>query len=100
MFDRRFNVARGFLEAKAKKVILVSYEDERGSEAVQKLKDEFGAHVDVEWHQCDMGSLKAVRDTFTKIRDAQQRLDLVRSRIRNVKKILIEGFDSNPSPRT
>lgn len=58
-------------------MILLSYDEGRGHDAVKSLKDEYGSDTDVEWHHCDMGNLKEVRDTCIKIRNAEERLDLV-----------------------
>lgn len=73
-----FNVARGFLKANARKVILVSYDEERGHNAVRKLKEEFGLDSQVEWHHCDFENLKKTRTVFSRLCEMEKRLDLVR----------------------
>lgn len=71
-----YEVARGFLEAKAR-VILISSNEEMGSEALKSIKSDFGENAAVEWHGCDFGNLKQTRDVVSNISKKEQRLDLV-----------------------
>lgn len=77
LFNCRFNVARGFLKANARKIIIVSYDEGRGHNAIRKLKDEFGLDTQVEWRHCDLGNLKETRTVFSQLCETEKRLDLV-----------------------
>lgn len=72
----RYAVARGFVEAKAK-VILVNRSWDMGSDAIRGIKKDFGVEAQVEWYHCDLGNLKETREVFMGIREREKRLDLV-----------------------
>lgn len=55
---------------------MVNRKEEQGEEAIQNIKKE-APDAKVEWLPCDMGSLREVKDVFTKLRDRESRLDLV-----------------------
>ena len=56
---------------------MVNRKEEQGEEAIKKIKDECGQDAKIEWEGCDMGTLKEVKEVFTKIREREERLDLV-----------------------
>lgn len=76
MPSRRYEVARSFIKAGAR-VILVNRKEEQGDEAIKKLKEETGGTADVEWIGCDLGSLKQTKEVFDGITEKEKRLDLV-----------------------
>ena len=57
---------------------MVNRKEEQGEEAIKKIKEEAGEKAQIEWMGCDLGNLKQVKEVFTRIRDREQRLDLVR----------------------
>lgn len=71
-----YEVARAFAHHGAR-VIMTNRKEEQGQEATQKVKDETGGKAKIEWVGCDMGNLQEVKDVFTKIRDREERLDLL-----------------------
>ncbi|KAL1958256.1 hypothetical protein VTO42DRAFT_4764 [Malbranchea cinnamomea] len=81
-----FEVARSFLEAKAR-VILISSNEEMGSEALKRIRSDFGESAQVEWHGCDLGNLKQTREVVSRIAQKEQRLDLL---------ILSAGINATP----
>jgi 5-bromo-4-chloroindolyl phosphate hydrolysis protein len=56
---------------------MVNRKEEQGDEAIKKIKKEAGDNANIEWIPCDMGDLKQTKETFTKIRSEEKRLDLV-----------------------
>lgn len=58
---------------------MVNRKEEQGDEAIKRIKDECGQDAQVEWKGCDTGTLKEVKEVFTKIREYEKRLDLVLS---------------------
>jgi NAD(P)-dependent dehydrogenase (short-subunit alcohol dehydrogenase family) len=73
-----FEIARAFVKVGAR-VIMVNRKEEQGEDAIKKIKDEVGPDAKIEWEGCDMGNLKEVKEVFTKIREREERLDLVSS---------------------
>ena len=55
---------------------MINRKEEQGQEAIDQIKQETPA-AKVEWVGCDLGNLKEVKETFTKIREREERLDLV-----------------------
>lgn len=58
---------------------MVNRKEEQGDEAIKKIKEEVGPDAKIEWEGCDMGNLKQVKEVFSKIREREERLDLVRT---------------------
>lgn len=58
---------------------MVNRKEEQGDEAIKKIKKEAGDNANIEWIPCDMEDLKQTKETFTKIRSEEKRLDLVRN---------------------
>jgi hypothetical protein len=58
---------------------MVNRKSEQGDAAIDAIKKESESDAKVEWVGCDMGSLKQVKEVFTKMREREERLDLVRS---------------------
>jgi short-subunit dehydrogenase len=56
---------------------MVNRKEDQGQESIEKIKKEVGEDAKIEWTSCDMGSLKNVKEVFTRIRDQEERLDLV-----------------------
>lgn len=56
---------------------MINRKQEQGDEAIKQIKEESGQDTQVEWHGCDMGNLKQVQEVITRIRDKEDRLDLV-----------------------
>lgn len=79
-FAYRYAAARGFLEAKAK-VILVNRQWDTGSDAIHEIKNDFGRDALVEWYHCDLGNLKETKEVFDGIREREKRLDIVCPRL-------------------
>lgn len=72
----RYEVARAFVLNGAR-VIMVNRKEDQGQEAIDKIKEEAGKHAQIEWMPCDMGNFKQIQETFTHLRDREERLDLV-----------------------
>ncbi|CAG5137227.1 uncharacterized protein ALTATR162_LOCUS56 [Alternaria atra] len=70
-----FEIAKAFVQNGAR-VIMVNRKEEQGEEAIKKIKEECGQDAKIEWEGCDMGTLKEVKEVFTKIREREERLDL------------------------
>jgi len=73
---RSFEIAKAFVQNGAR-VIMVNRKEEQGDEAIKKIKEECGQDAKIEWEGCDMGTLKEVKEVFTRIREREDRLDLV-----------------------
>lgn len=58
---------------------MVNRKSEQGDAAIEAIKKESESDAKIEWVGCDMGSLKQVKEVFTKMREREERLDLVRS---------------------
>jgi len=71
-----FEVAKTFVQYGAR-VIMVNRKEEQGDEAIKKIKEEVGAHAQIEWMGCDMGNLKEIKKVFGEWREKESRLDLV-----------------------
>ncbi|EEP81258.1 conserved hypothetical protein [Uncinocarpus reesii 1704] len=71
-----YEVAKAFSSVNAR-VIMVNRKEEQGTAAVKAIKDEMGAGANVEWVHCDFGNLKEVQSVFTKIREKEDKLDLL-----------------------
>jgi len=71
-----YEIARAFVQNHAR-VIMVNRKEEQGNEAIAKIKQEVGEDAQIEWQPCDLGSLKEVREVFTKLRETESRLDLL-----------------------
>ena len=56
---------------------MINRKEEQGQDAIDKIKKEAGPNAQIEWIQCDLGSLKEVKEVFTGIREREKRLDLV-----------------------
>lgn len=72
----RYEVARAFVLNGAR-VIMVNRKEDQGQAAIGKIKEEAGEHAQIEWISCDMGNLKQIKETFTRLRGREERLDLV-----------------------
>lgn len=73
---RRYEVSRAFVLNGAR-VIMVNRKQDQGLEAIEQIKKEAGPDAMIEWLPCDMGNLKQIKETFTKFREQEERLDLV-----------------------
>lgn len=76
----RFEISRAFVLNGAR-VIMVNRKEDQGQAAVDQIKKEAGPDAKVEWMPCDMGNLKEIKEVFTKFREREDRLDLVRNSI-------------------
>ena len=59
---------------------MVNRKEDQGAEAIERITAEGkkeGKEVQIEWEQCDLGSLKMVQEVFSKLADKLDRLDLV-----------------------
>jgi NAD(P)-dependent dehydrogenase (short-subunit alcohol dehydrogenase family) len=59
------------------RVIMVNRKQDQGLAAIEKIKKDAGTDAMIEWLPCDMGNLKQIKETFTKFREQEERLDLV-----------------------
>lgn len=57
---------------------MTNRKEDQEQEAIKKIKAEAGVDAKIECFPCDMGNLKEVTEVFTKIREREGRLDLVR----------------------
>lgn len=75
---------------------MVNRKSEQGDAAIEAIKKESESDAKIEWVGCDMGSLKQVKEVFTKMREREERLDLVCSYIHLnlvvVKELVLMGF--------
>ncbi|CAG7949053.1 unnamed protein product [Penicillium nalgiovense] len=71
-----YEISRAFVLNGAR-VIMVNRKEEQGDEAIKKIKKEAGDNANIEWIPCDMEDLKQTKETFTKIRSEEKRLDLL-----------------------
>lgn len=72
-FGIGFEISRALAHAGCR-VIMVNRKEEQGDDAISKIKEET-PDAKVEWKECDLGSLKAVRDVFSNLRQSLPRLD-------------------------
>ena len=56
---------------------MVNRKQDQGLAAIEKIKKDAGTDAMIEWLPCDMGNLKQIKETFTKFREQEERLDLV-----------------------
>ncbi|CAG8078318.1 unnamed protein product [Penicillium nalgiovense] len=56
---------------------MVNRKEDQGLAAIEKIKEEAGNDAMIEWILCDMGNLEQIRQTFTKFREQEERLDIV-----------------------
>jgi len=84
-FGIGYEISRAFVQNKAR-VIMINRKEDQGNDAIAKIKQEVGEHAQIEWLPCDLGSLKEVKDTFTGLREREERLDLL---------ILSAGINAN-----
>lgn len=70
-----FEVSRALAHGGAK-VIMINRKEEQGQEAIKTIKEETPG-ADVDWKECDLGSLKQVKDVFTSLRESLDRLDFL-----------------------
>ena len=75
-YERRYEVARAFVLNGAR-VIMVNRKEEQGEAAIERIKQEAGKDAQIEWMPCDMGNLRQIKETFSKLREREGRLDLV-----------------------
>ncbi|KAJ5577622.1 uncharacterized protein N7459_006586 [Penicillium hispanicum] len=71
-----YEVSRAFVVNGAR-VIMVNRKEDQGDDAVKTIKKEAGDGASIEWIPCDMGDLKQIKETFTKLRSEEKRLDLL-----------------------
>lgn len=62
---------------------MVNRKSEQGDAAIDAIKKESGSDAKIEWVGCDVGSLKQVKEAFTKLRESEERLDLVCAHLPN-----------------
>jgi len=79
-----FETSRAFALAGAH-VIMVNRKEEQGHDAIEKIKSE-KSDAKIEWEPCDLGSLKEVKEVFTKLAQRLDRVDLL---------ILCAGINTN-----
>ncbi|KAK4221521.1 putative oxidoreductase bli-4 mitochondrial precursor [Podospora fimiseda] len=90
-FGIGFEVSRALAHAGCR-VIMVNRKQEQGEDAKATITAE-SPGAQIEWKECDLGSLKQVRDVFTELRKSLDRLDfLVLGAGINVNEL---GFDSD-----
>jgi NAD(P)-dependent dehydrogenase (short-subunit alcohol dehydrogenase family) len=70
-----FEVSRALANAGAK-VIMVNRKEEQGNDAIETIRKET-PDADVDWKECDLGSLRQVREVFSSLRDSLDRLDFL-----------------------
>ncbi|KAK7429824.1 hypothetical protein QQZ08_003669 [Neonectria magnoliae] len=80
-----YEISRALAHAGCK-VVMVNRNEEQGSDAISKIKDE-SPDADVDWTKCDMGNLGQVRTVFSKLRDSLDRLNLL---------VLSAGINTSP----
>lgn len=76
-----FEVARAFALARAR-VLLLSRKGENGEEAAAKIQESVsqennGEKADLEFISCDLGNLRMVQEVADRIRNKEDRLDIV-----------------------
>jgi NAD(P)-dependent dehydrogenase (short-subunit alcohol dehydrogenase family) len=56
------------------KVIMVNRKEEQGQSAIDNIKKE-SPGADIDWKECDLGSLSQVKSVFSELRESLNRLD-------------------------
>jgi NAD(P)-dependent dehydrogenase (short-subunit alcohol dehydrogenase family) len=74
-FGIGFEVSRALAHAGCK-VIMVNRKEEQGSSAIETIRKE-SPEADVDWKECDLGSLANVREVFSDLRRSLERLDFL-----------------------
>jgi len=59
------------------RVIMINRKQEQGLEAIDRIKKEAGESAEIEWIECDLGSLSMVKKVFSGIAEKEKRLDLL-----------------------
>ncbi|KAB5576350.1 hypothetical protein GE09DRAFT_621012 [Coniochaeta sp. 2T2.1] len=72
-FGIGYEISRALAHAGCR-VIMVNRKEEQGDDAISKIKEET-PNAQIEWKECDLGSLKTVRAVFGELRDSLPRLD-------------------------
>ncbi|KAJ6163762.1 short-chain dehydrogenase [Penicillium chrysogenum] len=85
-----YEVSRAFVLNGAR-VIMVNRKQDQGLAAIEKIKKDAGTDAMIEWLPCDMGNLKQIKETFTKFREQEERLDLL---------VLSAGINANQYSET
>tara|TARA_R110002060_G_scaffold7990_6_gene12043 strand:+ start:96 stop:317 length:222 start_codon:yes stop_codon:yes gene_type:complete len=57
---------------------MINRKEDQGNAAISEIKKEVGEQAQIEWTPCDLGSLKEVKEVFSRIAKDEERLDLVR----------------------
>lgn len=71
-----FEVARKFCKYGAR-VIMINRKEDQGEASIKQIKEESGPDTQIEWKQCDLGSLKMVKEVFGQLEKELDRLDYV-----------------------
>lgn len=71
-----YEVARAFVESHAR-VLLLSRKVEIGDTAKTEIKKAVSDQADIHFVECDLGNLKNVKEVGDKIREEEERLDIV-----------------------
>lgn len=75
-FGIGYEVSKAFVSVGCR-VIMINRKEDQGESAIAEIKKQIGVNAKIEWVGCDLGSLKEVKDVFTKLRNELERLDLV-----------------------
>ena len=75
--EASYEIARAFVQQNAR-AIMINRKEDQGSNAISKIKQEIGEQAQIEWLPCDLGSLKDVKEVFSRMAKSEERLDLVR----------------------
>lgn len=71
-----YEIARAFVQQNAR-VIMINRKEDQGRDAISKIKQEVGEQAQIEWLPCDLGSLKDVKEVFSRMAKSEERLDLL-----------------------
>ncbi|KAK1752919.1 hypothetical protein QBC47DRAFT_348140 [Echria macrotheca] len=74
-FGIGFEISRALANAGCR-VIMVNRKEEQGAEAIEKIKKETPT-AQVDWKECDLGTLSQVREVFSSLRESLDRLDFL-----------------------
>ncbi|KAH7909968.1 hypothetical protein BJ138DRAFT_1114527 [Hygrophoropsis aurantiaca] len=86
-----FEVARAFALSRAR-VLLLSRKAEHGDEAIAEIKKSVSESADLEFIECDLGNLAQVKEVGDKIREQEERLDIVRTTFGSrITKLMADG---------
>jgi len=69
-----FEVAKAFCRYGCR-VIMVNRKEEQGNDAIADIKKDIGPDAQIEWKECDLGSLKMVKEVFGGFAKDLDRLD-------------------------